>query len=541
MLAAIAEIAISQAIDDDRSHERDNAPVIARFLTAGRYAYEYLFLGSASVGERSLGERQTQVRDYYNSASERVGQLLFERLHRIDPTHVPRPGDTYQLADWTLTTGRMEVRAPLHTCCLEQVVPASALRFEGLRNVFRRDGFGAEFVTSWRAAAATDHDVTRSEIAYRPATVLLDFESDDHTGLRNSRQVRMHIFDPYQQSVVSVGGARVGLAGNFSAAYGLWLARSGFARQAVRNLLGSRSALDHAEIVMMQPYDPSRITIVLIHGLGGSPEAWVNVANEILGDERLRDRYQVWQVYYPTNVPVAISQLNVRQAIEETLDAVDPGRLNAASRDIVLIGHSMGGIIARLLISRGGERIWDERYHAPPGSERRARLARLEPYLDFHPMAGVDRVIFLATPHQGTPYAANWISRRVAGFVHLPATLLELVDSTAASIEGDLPEAARTLRQHPNGINLLDPRSPYLELTSKLEIAPGIPYHSIIGRKSSQEPLESSSDGIVPYTSAYLPGAESTLVVASDHHVQERPEAIREIRRILLAHAATHQ
>src|SRR6202008_2274681 len=117
--AAIGEIALSQAIDDDQPHARDTAAVISRFLTAGRYAYRYLFLGSASVGERSLGERQTQVRDYYNYASERVAQLLFERLHRIDPAHVPRPGDAHTLVDWTVMIGRMEVRVPLNTCCLE--------------------------------------------------------------------------------------------------------------------------------------------------------------------------------------------------------------------------------------------------------------------------------------------------------------------------------------------------------------------------------------------------------------------------------------
>jgi hypothetical protein len=61
-------------------------------------------------------------------------------------------------------------------------------------------------------------------------------------------------------------------------------------------------------------------------------------------------------------------------------------------------------------------------------------------------------------------------------------------------------------------------------------------YHSIIGREAEGEPLESSSDGVVPYASAHLDGAESECVVRGDHGCQDSPETIREIRRILYLH-----
>ena len=41
----------------------------------------------------------------------------------------------------------------------------------------------------------------------------------------------------------------------------------------------------------------------MIHGLASSPEAWVNVANELLRDDEIRQAFQVWQFYYPPTCP----------------------------------------------------------------------------------------------------------------------------------------------------------------------------------------------------------------------------------------------
>ena len=69
----------------------------------------------------------------------------------------------------------------------------------------------------------------------------------------------------------------------------------------------------------MQPYDPDRRIILMIHGLASSPEAWVNVANELMGDERIRARFQVWQFYYPTNMPIAFNHYAMRQTLDEAV------------------------------------------------------------------------------------------------------------------------------------------------------------------------------------------------------------------------------
>ncbi|NEL80606.1 MAG: alpha/beta fold hydrolase, partial [Xanthomonas perforans] len=104
-------------------------------------------------------------------------------------------------------------------------------------------------------------------------------------------------------------------------------------------------------LYLMQPYDPNRRVLLMLHGLASSPEAWVNVANEVMGDEALRQRYQIWQVYYPTNAPVAVNRAEIQALVERSLQHFDPSGTAIASHDMVLIGHSMGGVIGRLLVS----------------------------------------------------------------------------------------------------------------------------------------------------------------------------------------------
>lgn len=104
----------------------------------------------------------------------------------------------------------------------------------------------------------------------------------------------------------------------------------------------------------MQPYDPDRHVVIMLHGLASSPEAWINVANEVLGDENLRRNYQVWQLYYPTNLPLALNNATIRNVIEQTLQHFDPDQTARASHDVVLVGHSMGGVLSRLMVSTSG-------------------------------------------------------------------------------------------------------------------------------------------------------------------------------------------
>jgi pimeloyl-ACP methyl ester carboxylesterase len=244
----------------------------------------------------------------------------------------------------------------------------------------------------------------------------------------------------------------------------------------------------------------------------------------------------VWQVYYPTNVPILVSLARIRRAARLTLAHFDPSGTLPASQGMVLIGHSMGGVLARLLVSTSDDELWNtfENKYVPEGAELDREDERLDRLLRFTPMPQVERAIFIAAPHRGTPFASNRIARWVSNLVRLPLALLhefEDVMQTATNNGGGQMEG-QTLHV-PNSIEQLRETDPLIRATAQLPISPNVCFHSIIARRRATGPLEDSNDGVVPYRSAHLAGAVSETVIVSGHSVQETPEAIFEIRRIL--------
>ncbi|RNF83341.1 esterase/lipase family protein [Montanilutibacter psychrotolerans] len=506
-------------------------------LTAARHAYAYLFLTGRSPGERAFEQRQTRVQFIYELATRRVVSAMFAQYAQqpatgaAPPTHVERAG-------WRIGVDLSRTADPRGDVVATELLPSPTLGFKGIRSQYRRDGLGSAFVAVLPAAAA---DASYATPGYLPVTVVLKFPrhvaSADAVPAGTDRQAWLEVMDPLRNERVSVEGKDYPLAADFTAPYGLWLARSGYARQSLRSLAGRPGGRSKAEVLLMQPYDPNRRVLVLLHGLASSPEAWVNLANEIMGDTRLREGYQIWQVYYPTNLPVPYNRRIIEQRIRETFAALDPNGTARASRDAVLVGHSMGGVITRLLVAPSGDDVWRTLWPSKLDStpDGRALAQEVSPFLRFDPLPQVSRVVFLASPHRGTPLADGWVGRMVSKLVHLPVDLLvqdeDIIDEMGKVDSGDTGQAVAL-----NSIRTLSDKSRFIRATRDLPISHGVRYHSIIGRHDLAVPLLQSSDGVVPYASAHLDGAGSELVVHSGHSVQETPAAILELRRVLTEH-----
>ncbi|UYB51587.1 alpha/beta fold hydrolase [Xanthomonas sp. AM6] len=552
-LATLSELWLRAATQrtPKRAAALDDAALQA-WLETARYAYAYLFFTERPASARAFEDRQTQVRDYYNYAVQQAVGGLFERWRAGSASGELHDDEALATAGWQVRAQLDSFRLPGGVSRPSAMVPAAALHFDGLRSNYRRDGFGAELVAEVSPAQVGDPtallaDGTAarpaqdtpafSEMPYATTTVLLRFDGDSLAQVLDTRNVVIAPYDPYRDNEIVVHGQRLPLAANFTAAYGLWLARSGFAKQSLRSMLGSRYGIEQPHLYLMQPYDPNRRIVLMLHGLGSSPEAWVNVANEILGDEQLRRHYQIWQVYYPTNMPIAWNRAQIETLLLQTLHHFDPQGQAPASRHMVLVGHSMGGVIARLLVSASGDRIWDALLAGRDLSgERGVRVReRLQPLLRFAPLPQVDRAIFIAAPHRGTAIAESSIGRLVGRLIRLPVTLLARFADVMRDIGGDDGVPQRL----PNGIDNLRDTDPFVRAAADLPISPAVRYHSIIARRKPSVPLADADDGLVPYRSAHLQGAASELVVTSGHSVQETPQAILEIRRILHAQIAS--
>jgi pimeloyl-ACP methyl ester carboxylesterase len=528
-LSALSELWLAKAMKDDTSASdgtMGNAALDA-FLQSARYAYAYLFYTARKPSERAFELRQAQVIDFYNFAVQRSVTRFFKELPQLGT----RWSQT-QLAGWTVFRPQTDVHLSGDSQVPVELIPAAGLRFIGLRNVYTRDGFGSEFVAVAPPEAASTENEPWREPDYASMTGVLSFDGATLADVLASKQVHVQVRDPYRDDSILLAGQDVPLAANFTAAYGVWLARSGFASQSIRSLLGREGGITTPRILMMQPYDPNRLIVVMLHGLASSPEAWINVSNEVLGDEHLRRNYQVLEVYYPTNAPVAVNLLNIRRALDTTLKHFDPSGQARASNNMVLVGHSMGGVIARLLVSSSGDALWK----AIPvrnnlSAAKRKRLhERLGPYLQFSPMPQVTRAVFMASPHRGTPFAQGRLAMMFRGLIRLPANLLAEISNLSDVLKD--ASASGVLRV-PNSIDNLSDKDPFIMAAADLPISPRVRYNSIVGVYKSNGPLATSSDGVVPYSSSHLAGAESELAVPSWHSVQENPAAILELRRIL--------
>ena len=546
-LSALAELWTLEALQQDPQRRASPANAYAAnaaWMEAARHAWAYLFLTGKDPAKRAFEDRQTQVRDYYNFAVQQAVTGLFDARSQFsdglagDLAHIN--GDQVRWRDWRLTVDSADIHQTTQRRLPQELLAASSLSFSGLRNSYRRDGFGAELVAVFAPPAQGDASVY-DEARFPAITAVLAFEGDTPEQVLRSQHATVRLYDPYRRAEIALADSTVPLAGHFTSGYGLWLARSGFSTQALRSLLGKQDGITRPRIHLMQPYDPDRRVVVMLHGLASSPEAWINVANEVLGEEALRRNYQIWQVYYPTNAPIALNNRNIRQALQQTLQHFDPAGTAVASHNITLVGHSMGGVLARLMVTGTQGQLIDSlaaqlKMPARVKDQVPGELAEL---LEFAPVPQVSNAVFIAAPHRGTDFANHRLARWASNLITLPFSMVEGFAKATTDIERAVPQVGRAPLHIPNSIDNLSDRAPFVRATAQLPIAPGVRYHTIIGNNTPGVPLLHSSDGIVPYTSAHWDGAASELVIPSGHSVQETPPAIIELRRILRGQLAS--
>lgn len=265
--------------------------------------------------------------------------------------------------------------------------------------------------------------------------------------------------------------------------------------------------------------DPDAIPIVFVHGLMSTPDMWTDVVRHLQSDPELAVRFQYWFFYYPTGQPIPLSALQLR----ETLDiAAREGRIR---RPLVLVGHSMGGIVARAQAVGVGP--WAAEGILPGVSllrpDQMVRRALVFPARD-----DVARLVFIATPHRGTEFAHRGISRLGHRLIRLPYWLNDEI----YAFQESFPQLGG--RRFPTSIVGLSPASPFLRTLDEADLA--VPVHSIIPVLG--DPTDpAANDGVVPLWSARVPAAASEVIIPGDHGAFASEESLQELRRILRVHS----
>jgi pimeloyl-ACP methyl ester carboxylesterase len=303
--------------------------------------------------------------------------------------------------------------------------------------------------------------------------------------------------------------------------------------RAVWRLLGSEVAR-HAGLYLLEDYDPDKRPIVMIHGLGGSPFAWARLSNELRGSPELRDRFQIWHVLYHSNAPMLVIRRRVQRYLDDAWHELDPNGDAPARSGMVLIGHSLGGVVARLLCVESADALSNAAFTVPLQTLQAYAAAGtdFEGVFRFQPYPGVARAIFMAAPHRGSPSVDRWLGRLfqilVGGRAPEVQSLRDFARDHPDMVREELLVAYQQARV--NSITSLQTSQPIRRAGESLMPADGIAYHTIAGFLPGSEPV---GDGAVPLNSALLPGAASTLVVKSGHNVYDNDQAVAEVLRIL--------
>jgi len=266
----------------------------------------------------------------------------------------------------------------------------------------------------------------------------------------------------------------------------------------------------------------------MVHGLQDTPATWMLMYQQLLSDSELRDGYQFWVFNYPSGLPYPHTAALLRRELDGVRKAF-PDHPN-----LVLVGHSMGGIISRLMVTDAGDVIWTEIFGKGP-EELTIPGRSSELLLDalvFNKRDEVERVVFVATPHHNSMLTASWIGRTVSKMVRLPAYLTDVRNDVISVLTVDA--AGLHLNFAPSSIDTLNPNNRFVREVNKLPVAPGVPFHSIIGDRGRGNTPD-SSDGVVAYWSSHMEGG-SEKIVSSNHSAHQNPEAIEEVKRILKLH-----
>ena len=277
------------------------------------------------------------------------------------------------------------------------------------------------------------------------------------------------------------------------------------------------------------PFDPNRIPVILIHGFKDNPASWVKLINQLQSDPDIRYKYQFWTFTYPTGIPILYSAMRLRENLIKMREVYDPNSVNPNLNRMVLVGHSMGGIIARLLSSNSNNSFskW-----LPSESEMENQSAHKMFKFEAEPY--ISRAIFIATPHKGTAMASSSIARFFNTIIKIP---LEIQDSfiSTFSLNPDISLKDQRLISRMKSISNLRPNSDFIRSLQSTTINSNIATHSIIGigRLSWWKKLETTDDFVVSYNSAHIQNADSELTVAAWHDLHKNSKAISEVGRIL--------
>ncbi|MGB7347701.1 MAG: alpha/beta fold hydrolase [Pirellulaceae bacterium] len=504
-------------------------------------SYDYLFSDQLDPVRNRYDPQFRAVCDLYNESLEDALRLLCKDNKLV-------PGKTYRIKtqhrEFVVST---EMRGKWDPEEFESYEFVSDYEIETLRNKHTTYGLGVPLIAVRRPSKISDdrEKYYPPDLSYA-VTALIRCEQPKNQRSTNSTQCVLEFFDPLTSNQVQLSDHWVPLETDLTTPLAYLLDSPRFRERDIETagLLNPAETQKHRGLFMLEPYDPNRIPVLMVHGLWSSPRTWMDMFNDLRSFPEIRERYQFWFYIYPSGQPFWISANQLRGDLAAMRNVVDPGQRHRPIDSMVLVGHSMGGLVSRMQTIDSGNDFWKIVSDQPvkdlngPAFERN----KLVSTLFFKPNRSVKRVITIGTPHRGSDFAndyTRWLARKI---IKLP---------TMATMTGDRLARANprlfrdtSLLTTANAIDSLAPESPIFPVMQRAKYASDVKFHNIIGVVEDPSFLQrriGPGDGIVAYASAKMDDVESELVVNAEHtSVHMTGKAIYEVRRILMEHMAEY-
>jgi pimeloyl-ACP methyl ester carboxylesterase len=502
----MAEIAYVTATQAEKLQKQK---ALEFYGTALTHAYRYLFEADFGPDDRDWPAADTRLRaprsplnpydPQFRGASDLYNQSLEGMLRLVRHEGELRPGLS------------RTVKTANHTCSFQIVMHSSGwqpddidrlefvsdYKVQGLRNHYHTYGLGVPMIAVRRNQQGPEkaEEFYPPDVCF-PITAFLRVDRPIRSSGRRdpipagplvtdpaAPKFVLELHDPLDRDSIDVAGRGVPLEADLSTPLAYFLNQPEFQDMelSTNGLLHPGDARKLQGLYMLEPFDPDKMPVVMVHGLWSSPITWMEMYNDLRSDPLVRQHYQFWFYLYPTGQPFWISATQMREDLALMRRRLDANREAPALDHMVLVGHSMGGLVSKLQTVESDEAFWATMSEHPFADLRADPevVRSLAGMFYFRPNPSVRRVITLGTPHRGSHFA-NGVTRWAGSkLITLPAKMLEGRDQLLAQNRGffrnNAPLDIKT------SIDSLAPDSPVLPVL--LEATPGawVHYHNVVG------------------------------------------------------------
>jgi pimeloyl-ACP methyl ester carboxylesterase len=567
---AMAEIAYITASQSEKLHRQR---ALEFYGTALIHAYRYLF-EPESGGNREEDEVELSVSagsvlnpydPQFRGASDLYNQSLEGMLRLVRQEGELRPGmsRTVKTANHTCSFDVTMHSTGWHEDDIDRLEFVSDYQVQGLQNHYHTYGLGVPLIAVRRGHPGEDpaehyyppsvcFPMTAFLRVDRPAPAAQAVSHHPVDGRSRAGMPLMsdpaaphfvlELRDPLDRASIVVAGRDVPLEADLSTPLAYFLNQPQFQDSdlSTLGLLRPGKARKLQGLYMLEPFDRQKMPVVMVHGLWSSPITWMEMYNDLRSDPLVRGHYQFWFYLYPTGQPFWVSATQMREHLALMRRELDAGRQSPALDQMVLVGHSMGGLVAKLQTVESKEAFW-RTMSERPFSELDAdpeEIRALASMFYFRPNPSVRRVVTLGTPHRGSEFSndlTRWLGNKL---IKLPGKMLhgrsELLARNRGYFRPDAPLDIQT------SIDSLSPDSPVLPVLLAAPPGPWVNYHNVAGHDPEagwREYFVGEGDGVVSLDSARLDRMrqlESQIIVPADHiSVHRHPQSILEVRRVL--------